>query len=516
MFGYLLLHLSLMPQYGLSWDYHYHHYAGLYHLGLPVPSINDVPAVPFTPPDPRLTIEDPFGPFIQIIPSFSQVVLHDRLGWLPFDMAYNLPIVVVGSLGVGVLYFFLFEVFGVMTALAGSISLALLPVWFGYVHTNMKDVPNAVAFTAAVYCFWRLARHGRVRDLFLAAAVFAVAFNIKINSFIIPVVCGIWWIMSGGIEGLRRRKGMRVWTYFLFAPIAAAALWWPFWRNPLGKLLELPSFFSGNTINMPVLFNGEIVRSGINIPPVYPYVYLAITTPLPILVAFLLGLGILLRQVLKKNDKALLLLVWFFVPLVRYLSPQAAAIDGVRHFMEVVFPLCAIAGVGAVWLYGYMAKWFHNISLTIQPFSHSAIIRWSGIIIIIASLLWNLIKYHPYQTSYFNSLAGGIRGAQGKFDMDFWGAPQKEAMLWLNAHAGKNAIVHIVMAQSSAAVYLRDDLRVAANSKSMEESDYVVLLNRQSFFSVYPIDGYRSRKTPADIVYKREIDDVPLVWIYKN
>src|SRR3990172_1308179 len=101
---HLFIHLAIIRDYPVTWDYHYHHYAGLYHLGLPVPSINDTPPVPFTPPDPRLTIEDPFGPFTQIIPSLSQVVLSDKLKLLPFDVVYNLPIVIIGSVGVGVLF----------------------------------------------------------------------------------------------------------------------------------------------------------------------------------------------------------------------------------------------------------------------------------------------------------------------------------------------------------------------------------------------------------------------------
>jgi hypothetical protein len=76
-----------MKDYGLSWDYHYHYYAGRYHLGLSVPSLHDPAPVPFSPPDPRLTTEDPFGPITQIVPTLSSYIFYERLHILPFDVS---------------------------------------------------------------------------------------------------------------------------------------------------------------------------------------------------------------------------------------------------------------------------------------------------------------------------------------------------------------------------------------------------------------------------------------------
>lgn len=37
---------------------------------------------------------------------------------------------------------------------------------------------------------------------------------------------------------------------------------------------------------------------------------------------------------------------------------------------------------------------------------------------------------HPYQYIYFNEIVGGLKGASGKFEMDYWGATYKEATQW--------------------------------------------------------------------------------------
>ena len=208
---------------------------------------------------------------------------------------------------------------------------------------------------------------------------------------------------------------------------------------------------------------------------------------------------------MNKTNYYLLLLIWFFVPLFRYLSPKAGAIDGVRHFMEAVYPMSAIGAIGWV----AMIRWLRNrLAKTAIVILH---------VIVIIGLIKNIVIFHPYQTSYFSPLIGGISGAQGKFDIDFWGTPQKEAMIWLNKNAPQNSFVNVVMAQSSAAVYARSDLLNNLNTKDIWTSDYVVLLNKQSFFNLYPVSEYLNlRIKEKKNVYTKKIDSVPLVWVFKN
>jgi hypothetical protein len=38
-----------------------------------------------------------------------------------------------------------------------------------------------------------------------------------------------------------------------------------------------------------------------------------------------------------------------------------------------------------------------------------------------------MVRLHPYQYAYFNNIAGGIRGAQHSFMLDYWGLAFKQA-----------------------------------------------------------------------------------------
>ncbi len=522
----LIIHLAIIDEYGITWDFHHHFFAGLYHLGIP---INEALTknIPFTVPDPRGTYDLPFGPLMTIAPVITYQLFHEWLGLLAFDNAYHLSIILSGVAGIFILYLFLLEAFGVTTAIAGFAFLALLPRYFGDLHNNMKDVPQAAAFTLAIYTFWRLATYKRLKDLILASIAFAIAFNTKVNTLFVPVIAGVWITIITVINFIEEKKlrfslpiflssHLPILLYFLLAPLTAFLLWLPFWQHPIERLQYMFRFFLDNTQNLEVLYFGTVYKSAINVPWHYPLGYLAVTTPLPILIFFIVGLiGILIQllrrifnfqfSIFNENFKfqisnLLLLLLWFFLPLARYLNPKIGVIDGIRHFEEVVFPLAAIAAVGAVSLYNHY-KHYNRYNRYIAA-------------AIAAALIMPIVRYHPYQISYFNELVGGIRGAWKNFDVEYWGTSQKAAMRWLNANAPEDSYVHIVMAPDAAAKYLRPDLLARVNQRGFAAADYVVLLNRQSFFARYwGITDYMTGRRP---LYTVNVDGVPLTYVYGN
>ncbi|KKU83555.1 MAG: hypothetical protein UY10_C0005G0006 [Microgenomates group bacterium GW2011_GWA2_47_8] len=287
------------------------------------------------------------------------------------------------------------------------------------------------------------------------------------------------------LHRIRVKTLLPVIIYFFLSPLLAFLLWAHFWDDPAGHLVYLVNFFKDNTQNIEVLYFGKWFCSAVNVPWHYPYGYLAVVTPLPILLFFLIGLMRLMSQI-RKNQVGLLFLLWFFVPLARYLSPKIGVIDGIRHFEEVVFPMIAIAAIGAFTLLGKLTRWTQkrNVNDATTATSNTFLFRFRlATIISLAVLTWlviPIIRYHPYQLSYFNELVGGLPGAMGKFDIDYWGISQKEAVTWLNTHAPKDSKIYIVMAPDVAGKYLRDDLLATLNTTGYDEADYVVVLNPEN------------------------------------
>jgi hypothetical protein len=70
------------------------------------------------------------------------------------------------------------------------------------------------------------------------------------------------------------------------------------------------------------------------------------------------------------------------------------------------------------------------------------------------------------------------------------------------------------MSADVAAKYLRPDLRATVNKTGYDDADYVVVLNRQSFFYRYFYSWeYFLRHKP---LYEVKIMDVPLTSVYDN
>ena len=153
--------------------------------------------------------------------------------------------------------------------------------------------------------------------------------------------------------------------------------------------------------------------------------------------------------------------------------------------------------------------------MTMKQFSLKArrrIIRvFTGAIII--NLISNIVLYHPYEITYFNELVGGVKGAMGKFDLDYWGTSQKQAVLWVNEHAPKNSKVVIVMSGDVSGKFLRQDLLQHLNSVPIDQADYVILLNRVSFFYRYWVGEYVLTHKPIHTI---DVLGVPLTFIYDN
>ena len=136
----------------------------------------------------------------------------------------------------------------------------------------MKDVPSAAIFAVNLWLLWRLVKHKRLSDLFLAVLGFAVAFNVKINSIFIPIVFATWLLIrkllnpkheilknvkknnTVQVSNFRHLNLSRIsileFIYFIAAPIAAFLLWWVFWPNPIAQLDHAYRTFAIGTNNI--------------------------------------------------------------------------------------------------------------------------------------------------------------------------------------------------------------------------------------------------------------------------
>ncbi len=503
---FLCINIATINDYGVTWDFSYHFNAGLWHLKLPLTDSS--------------FIMGPSPPLSDILPTLGNIIFNTKLHNFPWDSAYNLYDVILGSVGIGILYFTVLELFSWEIALFSSIILSLIPRYFGHLHNNMKDIPQAVFFTLSIWLFWKLFQKPKISTLILAAFSFALSYNSKVNGVFVLIITSLFYFINIFGKYLKTGKiqiSPILFSYFLLSPLFALLLWLPFWDHPLGRLNEAVHSYTTSTTNMPILYFGNMVYSGNNVPWHYPIGILAVTTPVILLI--FAGFGIIYLATTRKIklDVKLFVLLWFFIPLSRYLKPHMIVIDDIRHFMEIIFPFALISGVG---MYQTM-KIIIKICNKIVPQINKIIIVFCFLFSVIFYLSYQVFSYHPFQTSYYNEIVGGVRGANQQFDIEFWASSYKKALQYLNINAPNNSKVTIPMAPDIGKLYLRKDLITKLNEQNLagadsqvySQSDYTVILNRQSFFDWYGIYPYIQNRIP---VYILTLYNIPLVSIYKN
>ena len=62
-----------------------------------------------------------------------------------------------------------------------------------------------------------------------------------------------------------------------------------------------------------------------------------------------------------------------------------------------------------------------------------------------------IARLHPYEYVYYNELVGGLQGAEGRFELDYWATGFREAMETINDVAPAKATVAVAGSRQAAA-----------------------------------------------------------------
>jgi hypothetical protein len=214
----------------------------------------------------------------------------------------------------------------------------------------------------------------------------------------------------------------------------------------------------------------------------------------------------------------LLVLICSFVPFAVIALPSTPIFGGVKHWMTAMPFMAAVAGVGVVWcLESLLVLGSRVLSGLRRP-----LIRGGVVVALLAFVMWpnlrELLRSHPYSTSYFNELMGGYIGAaDAGMQRQFWGYIARPALPYINEHAAPKAPVHFHDTLYYAyEMYLEDGLlrEDVGWAWSIESAQYVIYHHERAFhpflFEVW--ERYRT-ESPVHVV---SIDGVPLVSIYEN
>jgi hypothetical protein len=326
-------------------------------------------------------------------------------------------------------------------ALLGCLLLAVSPRVFAHSFYNPKDIPVMALYMIGMLTLLSFLERMTMGRALLHALVCAVLVDIRIVGVMLPVITVAFFI--GSLVSVRPERDIVVrrlaalGAYLAALAVLVIAFWPTLWHDPVYHFIKAFEEMSHYPLKLPVKYLGEFVWPK-DLPWHYTSVWMLITTPLVYTVFFVAGTAAsavyLLREYeafpLKTRD-LLLVLIWLFFPLVYLPISGAVVFDEWRHVLFVYPAFVAIALAGLVTAIRIVRHRPGDAPEGRLRFRYRAAITAAMLVALgagIVSTARTMIADHPYQNVYFNALAGGIRGAEGRFDLDYWGLSYREAL----------------------------------------------------------------------------------------
>jgi hypothetical protein len=132
-----------------------------------------------------------------------------------------------------------------------------------------------------------------------------------------------------------------------------------------------------------------------------------------------------LRHDVALTRRAILILVVFaaMFPIALAVLTKPAMYNGIRHFVFVAPAMAVLGGLAGAWIAERLWRMWRPAT------AFAAVVLLVGLFLPINQM----VKLHPYQYTHFNVIAGGIRAADDRYMLDYWGLSFKEAAQELRA-----------------------------------------------------------------------------------
>ncbi|TAN50853.1 MAG: hypothetical protein EPN26_09665 [Rhodospirillales bacterium] len=371
--------------------------------------------------------------------------------------------------------------------------LALTPPYWGHMFNNPKDAPFAAAMLWTLYYLVRMVQESPMasRSARIGFGLsFGIAMGIRAGAVLMPFYLGIG--LGLRLLGLyiRLKSLSLVWREALvmlrslILPLALAyavmALVWPWsYQSPLNPLLALVDF-ANLGINVETLLAGQLVNAA-HLPASYIPAYLLVTLPEIVLaglalaaVQFLFWLngrrhGLVIPPVVMSIFLTALAALF---PLLMFVLMRPTAYNGLRHFLFVIPPLVVLAALALDRLWEALWRYKHEAG------------RAFAVAVMAAAVFqaWLMAELHPHQYIYYNSLVGGVPGAQGKWELDYWSNSLREAALELSRFleneqremGGEPRTWQVTVCGHALSAYYHFSPQLAF-TKKLDEADFMIL-----------------------------------------
>ena len=348
---------------------------------------------------------------------------------------------------------------GYGAAILTLVLFAVSPRFLGHLQNNLKDIPFALAYIAGVYYILKLTytKFKSQTSLTISFLIASIAFSVSIRAggilliFYLLFAAFLYYLL----EFIYKKKpdgGQVRRTILLLFIISSAGyltglLLWPYalqnaFVNPWRSYLIMSRF--PTTIQQ--IFEGHFIWSDYH-PWYYLPKYMLITIPLVILLGILLFL-ILARSIVGPDRR----FAYGFLVFSVLFPPAFVIVTGSnlygawRHFIFIYPGIVILSAVG---FHGFLGR-LKRIPVKII----------SIIVFVLFSIhpLKFMAASHPYYYLYYNQFVGGLKGAYGRYETDYYYHTMRAGAEWLKKYLDERGIRRNVLVGSNFPVnwYFRD------------------------------------------------------------
>ena len=356
---------------------------------------------------------------------------------LPFGLFETRRLVgaAVGMLGLFVTWRIGRRIGGPGAGLVALILLATCPLYYGHMFMNAKDAPFATAMAVLLLGLLRAFDEypsPSARTVALTGVGLGLAFGSRVLAGV-AAPAGLAALLlvliaesrAGGWKQAAQRCGQFLWTLLpaLGLGYLIMGLLWP-WsvQSPLNPLYAAEYFDTFFEKPWEELYEGRLIPVP-DMPASYlPHLFMLKLPEIMLALGTIGTVGAFIaaaRRSVPLNRRAGLIMVALsaILPIALAMAARPALYNGVRHFIFVVPPFAVLGGLAIAWLADSAGR--HG---------KAALGALAAVVIAGVSLpVSDMVRLHPYQYTAFNVVSGGVRAAQDKYMLDYWGLAFKQA-----------------------------------------------------------------------------------------
>ena len=326
---------------------------------------------------------------------------------------------------------------GQRAAIIGTGLMALSPFFMGHAMNNPKDIPFATAYIMAIYfiirLFDRLPKPSWPDYLWVILCIGATI-NIRVGGILLIPYLGVFAVLHSLIPAWFQENKTRSLTQYVKPLLITAvlgylcgSLLWPYGiqnpiTNPLTALSEMGNF----KVNLRQLYEGTKQFSG-ELPLSFLPKSFAITNTFALLAGLLLMLPFIWG--FRKNEQAPAIYFVLFTgvfPFLYILYTHANVYHAWRHVLFIFPSLLIMAAFG----WDRLIDWMKGRNMQLAG------IGLLGFLLL--DPLYFMATTFPNTVTYHNQLVGGVKGAYGQYEVDYYYNSVKQAADWFKANEMKH------------------------------------------------------------------------------